>query len=295
MSKAKASLAARLGAATAPALKGAFSQRVWRRLTRGDASLVSSNLGIDRGVRWRIPVARHELAFGRPADNLGERGALAAIHAFAARERTFIDVGANWGLYTVWAARLFERVIAIEPDPTLAAMLVANIAANRLHATVVQAAVSDARGQARFFKNRDDDAMGSLLPVYSDSHALEPIDVSVLTLRDVLEDAQVSRAVLKIDVEGHGGAVWRGLIAAEDRVEAFVLEITGPEAGEGVPRQIIEHGGWYAYYMADYALRPSARGEFDYVAPFWNWLFTRLDPAALAARLENTPLWVAGH
>ena len=46
--------------------------------------------------------------------------------------------------------------------------------------------------------------------------------------------------------------------------------------------------GLKAYYIRDFELIPSVDGEFEYVAPFWNWLFCRMSPNELAARLSAT-------
>ena len=48
--------------------------------------------------------------------------------------RVFLDIGAHWGLYALCAhsAHLFDRVVAIEPDPRNLAQLQANLFLNDL-------------------------------------------------------------------------------------------------------------------------------------------------------------------
>ena len=58
------------------------------------------------------------------------------------------------------------------------------------------------------------------------------------------------------------------------------MEMLAPEIEAGLPRGIRE-GGLKAYYIRDFELIPSVDGEFEYVAPFWNWLFCRLSPSEL--------------
>ena len=38
----------------------------------------------------------------------------------------------------------------------------------------------------------------------------------------------------------------------------------------------------YAYYIRDFDLIVSREGEFNYQAPFWNWLFCHYSPLCLA-------------
>ena len=52
--------------------------------------------------------------------------------------------------------------------------------------------------------------------------------------------------------------------------------------------RIIRETDLKAYYISDFELVPSVDGAFEYVAPFWNWLFCRLSPSELAARLSAT-------
>jgi hypothetical protein len=62
----------------------------------------------------------------------------------------FVDVGANVGTYTIWAAELGAEVIAIEPAADTFALLQENIALNGYPVTAVQAAAGDHCGTARF-------------------------------------------------------------------------------------------------------------------------------------------------
>ena len=72
------------------------------------------------------------------------------------------------------------------------------------------------------------------------------------------------------------------------RMRDFV-RLCGHTAMEArLPARIIREGGLKAYYIMDFELIPSVDGEFEHVAPFWNWLFCRMSPDKLAARLSAT-------
>jgi 2-polyprenyl-3-methyl-5-hydroxy-6-metoxy-1,4-benzoquinol methylase len=62
----------------------------------------------------------------------------------------FVDVGANLGTYSIWAAELGAQVIALEPAPDTFGLLMENIELNGYQVNAVQAADGDHCGTARF-------------------------------------------------------------------------------------------------------------------------------------------------
>jgi FkbM family methyltransferase len=127
---------------------------------------------------------------------------------------TFVDAGANLGIYTIAAARVVGpqgRVVAVEPTPTTAEMLRQNVRLNGLWETGVvevhECAVGAAPGRARLATNRADSGHNSLFP---ESGATGHVDVDVLPLDDLIP-AGTRVDVVKIDVEGGELAVLRGM------------------------------------------------------------------------------------
>lgn len=112
----------------------------------------------------------------------------------------FIDVGANVGLYTLWAARLGVEVVAVEPSRLEVAYLRLNLAMNGFDADIREAVLSSDAGTARL----------------SIGHGVENriveegpgVEVAALTLDDVVA-GQPTRGV-KIDVEGAEALVLEG-------------------------------------------------------------------------------------
>ena len=84
----------------------------------------------------------------------------------------------------------------------------------------------------------------------------------------------LTRACVKIDVEGAGVEVWQGTKNQKDRIAWLIIEIIGPETEASLPAAIIAETGWNAFYIRDYELVRSKAGEFKYADPFYNWLFT---------------------
>jgi FkbM family methyltransferase len=137
----------------------------------------------------------------------------------------FVDVGANFGLFSAVAAKKVGpggRVIAIEPHPELIRRLKFNIAANGFdQVTVVETAVGDSVGEATFYANTASFAESSLKHDAGEQNKnnQQPTRVPVATLAKIVEDAGLSRIdALKIDIEGY-----------EDRALVPFLE-TAPRA-----------------------------------------------------------------
>lgn len=133
----------------------------------------------------------------------------------------FVDIGANIGLYTIWAAELGAKVIAVEPDPGAAGMLRENLSSNGYGAVIIEAAVADRNGLAKLTGELDVQNHLVLGPsTYEDGCR----DVRVLTLDDIIGDRCV--AGVKIDVEGAEALVLKGGMRAlsEGRIRCLQLE-----------------------------------------------------------------------
>lgn len=149
----------------------------------------------------------NRLAAGAPYENaqLERARTLIAEH----RLDTFLDVGANIGLYTVMLGRLpeIERVIAVEPVRRNFNQMLGNVFANALDAKVeaLRVAAGDAPGTATIhidprstgLARFDTVQAGRDASVFSQSES-----VTIVRLDDTL-DLKGRRIFLKLDVEGH--------------------------------------------------------------------------------------------
>ncbi len=127
----------------------------------------------------------------------------------------FIDVGANVGTYTIWAAELGAEVIALEPADDTFALLRENIELNGYQVTAVRAAAGDHCGTARFTAGRD--AGNSLDPA-------GPVEARLVTVDSLIGDRYVTG--MKVDVEGFEIDVLRGCerALADRRIGLIQLE-----------------------------------------------------------------------
>jgi FkbM family methyltransferase len=127
----------------------------------------------------------------------------------------FVDVGANVGTYTIWAAELGAEVIALEPAADTFALLQENIALNGYQVTAVQAAAGDHCGTARFTSGLD--SVNSLSPD-------GPVVTDLVTVDTLIGDRRVTG--MKVDVEGFEIDVLRGAARAlaDRRIGLIQLE-----------------------------------------------------------------------
>lgn len=150
-------------------------------------------------------------------DNVSERKFLFMPQRFDPAERqliqqllpadgTFIDIGANVGIYTLTAARVLNhqgRILAFEPNPPAFARLQFNIKANpdiSAHITLLQEGVSDQ--DAEFELQLDTGNLGGS-SLKSRAASTQRVSVRCRPLLQVLMDQKITRIdMLKIDIEG---------------------------------------------------------------------------------------------
>jgi FkbM family methyltransferase len=120
---------------------------------------------------------------------------------------TFFDIGANYGLFTLMAAKKVGptgRVFAFEPSIREAEVLERNVVQNNLsNVTIVRSALSDKAGSEKFAVARD----GGLNSLAKTEHPEQIIQswhtVSVTTLDEFVSKNSIPKIdVMKIDVEG---------------------------------------------------------------------------------------------
>ena len=123
---------------------------------------------------------------------------------------TFVDVGANWGYFTLLAAHLVGpqgTVVALEPDPRMFARLAANVSRNgyrnvTLHQFAAAAADDHLPLQA-YDEAAGNFGLSRLLPGSTDAGA---VSVRTRPLDSVLDDLGLGLVdLLKMDSRGGGG------------------------------------------------------------------------------------------
>ena len=151
-------------------------------------------------------------------DNVSERKFLFTPQFFDVAERdliathlpkdgVFIDIGANAGLYTLWAAKnmgVKGHVYAIEPNPVVRSRLEHNLSYNAFapHIEILPWGVSDAKGHFQLHLDKTNLGGSSLVEGRSHQEG-EHIDIECFPLIDILDTYKIKKIdMLKIDIEG---------------------------------------------------------------------------------------------
>ena len=162
----------------------------------------------------------------------------------------FVDVGANVGTYSIWAAELGAEVIALEPAADTFALLTENMALNGYEIEAIQAAAGARCGTARFSAGRD---AGNRLDQYG------PVETRLVTIDSLIGSRQV--VGMKVDVEGFEIDVLRGCARAlaERRIGLIQLEWNAmSERARGIDRRpVAELLAQYGYLL----YRPDLAGR----------------------------------
>ncbi len=198
------------------------------------------------------------------------------LETFLRPGSTFVDVGANIGVYAGWAARLVGtggQVLAFEPVPATREYLEHVVALNHLdNLHVIPKALGAQSGTVTLWVLPRASGLTTSLPPTAGS-AAQPVDVPLTTLDDELAAQVAARggpppALVKIDVEGLEIAVLKGAARtlAGPTPPAVVFETHGPylvragvDFGE-LPGWFEDQFGFHLFGMLPAGLRRIARG-----------------------------------
>ena len=140
-----------------------------------------------------------------------ERGEIAYFRSRFAADMTFIDVGANVGLYSALALStpgFRGRVLAVEPHAESRAYLQKTIQANGGAAQICDLAASDGPGTLTLYKNPENKGDNRLYP---DALLRGEERIAADTLDNICRRYGISSAqFIKIDVQGAEAQVMRG-------------------------------------------------------------------------------------
>lgn len=195
-------------------------QAAWRRMCR----LADR---VPRHTRGRVQAMHYELDYVDLLSTCPQWEELFVHRSLAFRAATetprVLDCGANIGLATLAIKRAHPRarVTAFEADPSLAAVLVSNLARNGAHdVECVPAAVWIAPGEVPFLAEGSDS--GAIAGVTA-SMAAPTIQVRAVRLRDWIAREPID--LLKLDIEGAEGDVLRDCEDVLGHVAAIHMEV----------------------------------------------------------------------
>ncbi len=171
----------------------------------------------------------------------------------------FIDVGANIGIYTIFALDIGAHVVACEPDPHNYQRLTEHVRINGYSAELLNVALADRPGSLRLTQGLD-----------SYNHLVldggEGIEVEARTLDDIIGDRHVDG--VKVDVEGAERLVLEGAekALAEKRIALMQIEWSADEVQTTLGERRDRVGALLT--AAGYELhRPDSDGRLHHVGP----------------------------
>jgi len=155
---------------------------------------------------------------------------------------SFVDVGANWGYFTLVAASLVGpsgRVLSLEPDPRLFSILQENIRRSGLdQVTLMQLAAASQSGTLPLAGYSEDGGNFGISRIAANSGEHEKLfQVSSQSLDNILEQQGLSSVdLMKMDIEGAEAFAIAGLEKSliRRKVKRLLLELH--------PVQLAEHG-----------------------------------------------------
>lgn len=175
------------------------------------------------------------------------------LGALAVTDAVFVDVGANYGLYTLAAASMGMRVVAFEPQPSVAATLRLSASANRFDVRIEEACVGPVTGEAVLHVALRGSGTASL----DRAHTARQGRLAVLRVRQwAIDDLVLPRVdVMKIDVEG----MEPGVIAGSRETLTRHAPIVWYEANRDETASALRALGYDAFFDVETLLAPVGR------------------------------------
>jgi FkbM family methyltransferase len=128
------------------------------------------------------------------------------IERYLPQDGTFLDVGANLGVYSLWAARFLNskgKILAVEADKDTYQILQENLAMNDYQCSVIaeNIGVSDRFEELQFYKNTQANSGANSFHTTKDS--IPSGILKLVPLMSILENHDFNNVdFLKIDIEG---------------------------------------------------------------------------------------------
>lgn len=199
------------------------------------------------------------------------------LRFFFGRVDSFVDVGANYGFYSLLAALLNPRlrVIAFEPVPEICSALMRNVVANGIQGRIEihQVALSNCTGMRRFFLPpsdfRDCESTGTLANDSWQQRRNSPsFPVATLQFDDFERQHPMTLELAKVDVEDFEADVLTGMKHTIARDRPFIVcEILPRPHGNQRTLRWVESAAYTPYWITPCGyIRVS---HFDFPRPAW--------------------------
>ncbi len=177
-----------------------------------------------------------------------ERPVQAAMRRLVKSDSCVFDVGANWGIHTLFLSRLVGaggRVWAFEPVPEVFAELQWHLAMNKCqNVTAMEYALAEREGESMFLRGATA-TQGRLDPEIALSKPAEDrFAVPVKTVDGIVAQYALKQVdFMKIDVEGAESKVLEGAIKTMEQFRPrLIIELHNPEQDLAVAEFLCRRG-----------------------------------------------------
>ena len=135
-----------------------------------------------------------------------------------------IDLGANIGLFSIFAAPVCEKVFAVEPTPSHFALMEELVdLAGVKNIEMLNLAVGLENGEAEFNIHERNSTMNSFISHRTDPHSGKTVKVKTQTLNSIIDSLDVDRiGFVKMDIEG-----FENEVVFEESFEEALTKIDG--------------------------------------------------------------------
>jgi len=185
---------------------------------------------------------------------------------------TVVDIGANLGLYTLFASKVVGNtgvVYSFEPDHENLAILKRNVTQNGLkNVSISDLALSNVKGSASLYINKYSKGSQSLIES-NVPHKKGSIDVVTTSLDDFFSNIKNDLNCIKIDVEGFEPYVLEGakkLFKQKRIIKIFIEYVADLLPKESNIINLLEDNNFAIYIInsSKKTLIRTSSGEFDY-------------------------------
>ncbi len=148
------------------------------------------------------------------------------LHKFLKKDMVFVDIGANLGEYTLFAAKRVThgKVLAFEPLPKMNSLLGENVNLNQFkNVSVLRYGLSDAEGILPIHEiEAEDEGLSTFYP--GDRKIKNRIDVPLKSFDSEFEHFGIARIdFIKMDIEGGELNALKGARGSIDRFKPLVI------------------------------------------------------------------------
>ena len=202
------------------------------------------------GVRFEVPLSLNHIFKEIFMEECYSHG----VPLKAGKNMTVVDIGANIGVFTAFAAMRFpqSRIIAYEPIPANFAQLEKNAALNRGHSIAcIPAAVSGSRGEIILRLSESDFSTTASVSSARDD-TMREVSVPCVGIKEIFDDNGLDRCdFLKMDCEGaEYDAIFECPRAYLDRIDRMAIEMhqgVKPEYNTAMLRQYLDDNGFITF------------------------------------------------